>query len=199
LDSFGDDHVFDMASTATQDLIQCGSSVRSCETYLPPRGRPSHLATTFSVFTGAIAGDDLDVWVATQPVGEHVGSAIVEEIDRSMRFQIEEQRAVAALLSVKGHIIDAQDPRAARVLSVGQDVQEPQKRVRAYRCASLARQPSTTLAANLKCERRHHVGGAVGATSVVPQDAIETFGEDFARAGRRITEPAAVCTRKRTA
>jgi hypothetical protein len=60
-------------------------------------GRP--LPTTFGVRAGAIADDDLDAGVATKPVGEYVGGAIVEQIDRSVRLEIDEQRAVAALLS----------------------------------------------------------------------------------------------------
>ena len=51
------------------------------------------LPTTFGVRAGSIADYDLDAWVMTQPVGKYVGGAIVEQIDRSVRLEIDEQRA----------------------------------------------------------------------------------------------------------
>jgi hypothetical protein len=100
LGRFADDHIFAVTPTAAQYLVQCRPSVRAqvkpvC--HLDRVGRT--LPTTLGVRTGPIADDDLDAWVATEPVGEHLGGTIVEQIDRSVRLEIDEQCAVAALLS----------------------------------------------------------------------------------------------------
>jgi hypothetical protein len=89
LGRFADDDVFDVPSTGAQHLVQGRASVRAqvkpvC--HLHRVGRP--LPTTFGVRAGAITDDDLDARVATEPVGEHVGGAIVEQIDQSVRLEV---------------------------------------------------------------------------------------------------------------
>ena len=44
---------------------------------------------------GRIADDDLDARMATQPGGEHVGGAIVEQIDRPTSLEVDQRRSVA--------------------------------------------------------------------------------------------------------
>jgi hypothetical protein len=44
------------------------------------------LPATLCVRAGTIAHDDLDAGVLTQPVGEHVGGAIIQQIDRAVRL-----------------------------------------------------------------------------------------------------------------
>src|SRR5229473_2061239 len=68
------------------------------------------LPTTFGVRAGSIADYDLDAWVMTQPVGEYVGSAIVEHIDRSVCLEVDQQCSVPALLPAQGRIVNTQNP-----------------------------------------------------------------------------------------
>ena len=46
------------------------------------------------VRTSTIADDDLDARVLAQPLGEHLGRAVVQQVNRSMRFEVHQQRAV---------------------------------------------------------------------------------------------------------
>src|SRR5438309_1257873 len=77
------------------------------------------------------------------------------------------------------------------IVGVGQNVQEPQERVRADWYTGFARQPSATFAAGLECECGQQFGRAVGTASVAGQHAIEALGEDLAWTARHITEPPA--------
>jgi hypothetical protein len=64
-------------------------------------------APTFGVCTGAIADDDFHARVLAQPVGEDIGSAVVEKVDWTVRLEVHQQRAVAALFASQGHVVDA--------------------------------------------------------------------------------------------
>jgi hypothetical protein len=110
-----------------------------------------------------ITDDDLHARVMTQPVGEYVGGAIVEQIDRSVRLEIDEQRAVAALLSTQGHVVNAQYPRTALLVGIRERMQEPQEYVWTDGHARLSCQSSAALAAGLHRERPQQIGGAVGS------------------------------------
>ena len=88
------------ASAASQHLVHGGTRIGGqVEAMGDLDGIGRALLAAFGVRAGAIADDDLDARVATEPVGEHVGRAIVEQIDRSVRLEIDEQRAITALLS----------------------------------------------------------------------------------------------------
>src|SRR5215210_2594271 len=150
-------------------------------------GRP--LPTTFGISTGAIADDDLDARVAAEPVGEHVGSAIVEQIDRSVRLKIHQQRAVAALLAAQGNIVNTQHARAALKMVILKRMQDPQERIRADGHTDLPRKASATFTASLQGKGREQLSGAVRPTSVASQGTIEALSEDLARAGRCVAEP----------
>src|SRR5207248_5613528 len=67
---------------------------------------------------------------------------------------------------------------------------DPQERIRADRHSNLPREASATFAASLQGKAREQLCGAVRRTSVASQSTIEALGEDLARAGRRIAEPA---------
>jgi len=83
---------------------------------------------------GAIAHDDLDSRILTQPLGENFGGADVEQIDGFMCLEINQQRALASLVAPDSHIVNAKDARAALMLFiVGQRMQDAQQRVRANR------------------------------------------------------------------
>ena len=77
------------------------------------------LLAAFGERAGAIADDDLDARVTAQPVGEHVGGAIVEQIDGSVGLEINEQRSVAAWLAPQSNVIDAQHARTTLVTVIG--------------------------------------------------------------------------------
>jgi hypothetical protein len=66
------------------------------------------LATAFRIRTGAIANDNLYTGVTPQPIGEDLGSALIDQVDRAMRLQVDQQRAVPSLPSAQGNVINAQ-------------------------------------------------------------------------------------------
>ena len=75
----GNDDVLDVPSAAAQDLIQSGAGVGGqVKTISHLDGIGRTLPTAFGVRSGTIAHDDLDTRVTAQPVGEYLGSAIVE-------------------------------------------------------------------------------------------------------------------------
>ena len=53
-------------------------------------GLRSTLTTTFGVRAGAVTDDDLDAWMVAQPVREHLGRPVVEQVDGSVRFQVDQ-------------------------------------------------------------------------------------------------------------
>ena len=128
--------------------------------------------------------------MAPQPAGEHLGGAVVQQIDSSVGLQVDEHCAVATPLPTQGQVIDAQHSRAARLLGIGQGMEEPQERIWADGHAGCTRQASTTLAASLQREGGQQLCGVAGASGVAGQHATEPFGEDLPRAGWRIAEPA---------
>jgi hypothetical protein len=103
------------------------------------------LPTTLGVRASTITDDDLDARVAAEPVGKHVGSAIVEQIDRSVGLKIHKQRAVAALLTAQGNIVNTQHARATIEIVILVRMQDPQERIRADRHSDLPREASAHL------------------------------------------------------
>jgi hypothetical protein len=167
LGRFADDHVFDVPSTAAQHFVERGSSIRAQVepvSHLDRVGRP--LSTAFGVRPSSITDDDLHAWVMTQPVGEDVGGAIVEQIDRTVRLEIDQQRAITALLPAQGNVVNTQYPRTTLLVAIRERMKEPQERVWTDWHASLARQPSATLAAGLQREGRQQIGGALGSARI---------------------------------
>jgi hypothetical protein len=58
-----------------------------------------------------------------QPIGENLdGTTVVEQVNRPMRFQIEQQRAIPALLLSQRDVIDTEHSRTVLFTSVGQGV-----------------------------------------------------------------------------
>ena len=162
LGRFTDDHIFDVPSTAAQDLIQGGPSIRAemkSVGHLDRVRRP--LPTTFGIRAGTIADDDLDTRVAAEPVGEDVGSAIIEQVNRAVRFEVEEQGAIAPLLAAQSHVVDTQHSRAALPMVILEGMQDAQERIRADGHTDLAREPSATFAAGLQRKGREQFRGAV--------------------------------------
>jgi hypothetical protein len=89
------------------------------------------LLATFCIGSSTIADNDLDSWVAAQPVGEELGSAIIEQVDRPMPLQVEKQGAISPLLASERNVIDAKNSRTTLALSIGECVEQTEQRVRA--------------------------------------------------------------------
>src|SRR5260370_38170160 len=48
------------------------------------------LTTTLGIRTGTIANDNRDTGMTPQPIGENFGSALIDQVDWAMRFQIDQ-------------------------------------------------------------------------------------------------------------
>jgi hypothetical protein len=185
-----DNNVLHVTTAAAQELVHRGASIRAeveaiCD--LDRLGCP--LSSSFGIGTSSIADNDLDTGVAAQPVGEDFGSAIVEQVDRPMRLEVEQQGAIPPLLASKRNVINAKHSRTMRLFGVGERVEQPEERIWADWHARFARQTSATFAASLQGERRQQLGRAVGAPGVVGQYTIQALSEDLPWAIWHIAEP----------
>jgi hypothetical protein len=147
------------------------------------------LPSTFGVGAGSIPDDDLDAGVCAQPVGEHLGRAIIEQVDRPMGFQVEQQCPVPPLFLSQPDVIDTQHSRTALFAFLGKVMEQAEQRIGADGYASLARQASPTLTTRLQRERGQQVGRVARAPGVVRQYAIEALSEDLTWAIWHIAEP----------
>jgi len=86
------------------------------------------LPTTFCVSAGAISNDDLHAGVVSKPVGEHLSRTIIEDVDRPVRFEIDQYGAVTTLLSTQCEIVDAQHSWDLH-RGIGHGAQQPQERI----------------------------------------------------------------------
>lgn len=66
------------------------------------------LACSFGIRLRPVSHDDLDAGISAQPRGQRLGGPPLEEIDRSMGLQINQDRGVH-LTATEGEIIDAED------------------------------------------------------------------------------------------
>jgi len=80
-----------VASAIAQDLVHGRASIRAQVKAIGYLDRVrSTLLAALGVGATAIADDDLDAGMAAQPIGEDLGGAIVEQVNRPMRFEIEQ-------------------------------------------------------------------------------------------------------------
>jgi hypothetical protein len=93
----------------------------------------SPLPATFGVGPGSISNDDLYAGVMVEPVCKYIGGAIVEQINRPVRLEIEEQRAIAALFASQSDVVDTQHAWTTLNIGVDERMQNPQKCVRTDR------------------------------------------------------------------
>jgi hypothetical protein len=146
-----DDDVLHVPTAATQYFVHrragIGAEMKSVR-HLDRLGRT--LPSSFSVGTGSITNDDLDTRVATQPIGEDLGGAIVEQVNGLVRFQIEQQGPIPPLLLPQREVIYAQNARSAVLIVVLQTMKDAEQCVGADGHARFVRQPSATLAAGLQ-------------------------------------------------
>ena len=137
------------------------------------------LSSAFGVRTSAIANDYLDARVCAQPIGEDLGGTVIEQVNGPVGLQIEQQRAVAALLLSQRDIIDTQNSRTTLFTSVGKRMEQAEQRIGTDGYAGFARQASAALATSLERERRQQLGRVVRTPGVMCQHAIEALGEDL--------------------
>jgi hypothetical protein len=188
--SVSNDDVFHMAVATAQHLVHRRASIGAEMELIRHQDRFGRaLPSAFGIRAGPIADDDLDTGVVAQPIGKDLGSAIVEQVNRPVRLQIEQQRAIATLLRSQREVIDTQNSRTALFTLVGQGVQQAKQRIRADGYANFARQTRATLATGLQRERGQQISRFVRPSSVVGEYAIETLGEDLTRAIWHIAEP----------
>jgi hypothetical protein len=187
---FGDDVLY-APTAAAENLVECGTGVgRQMETIGDLDCVRRALLTAFRVCARTIANDDLHSWMLAEPIGEHFRGPIVQQVNWSVRFEVNQERAISACtpLTAQSQVIDAQHSRRLNRW-IAQRVQQSQQRIRAARNASLLRQTSATLATGLQRERGQQLGCVVGAASVAGQHAIEALGKNMAWARWDITEP----------
>jgi len=83
------------------------------------------LTTTLCIRTGTIAHDNLDTGMTPQPIGENFGSALIDQVDRAVRFQVDQDRAISSFTSAQGKVIDTQHAWGGHCL-VLDGAQQPQ-------------------------------------------------------------------------
>src|SRR6266851_4964922 len=148
------------------------------------------LTTTLGIRTSTIANDNLDTGMTPQPIGENFGSALIDQVDGAMRFQVDQDRAVASFTSTQRKVIDTQHAWGGHCL-VLDGAQQPQQRIGTDWYASGTCQPRSTFTSGLQCERRQQIGGGVGPPRIARQCTVEALREDLPRARWRVAEPAA--------
>jgi hypothetical protein len=124
-----------------------------------------------------------------EPVCKHLGGAIVEQVNRPMRLEIDKQCAIAALFSTQGNVINAKHSRTMLRFAVSECMEQAKQRIWTDRHARFARQTSATFATSLQCERRQQLSRVVCAPGIAGQYTIEALGEDLSCALRHIAEP----------
>jgi len=141
----------------------------------------------------AVAGDDLDIGMAPQPVGEGRPGSVGLQVDRASTVAIDEQHAVAPPFA-DGPIVDAHGPRPIRARQ-RQAAHETQDRIGAGLHPQMVGQARTGLATRRKpdaglglcaaarpaCSRRHQLrewfgegATATGATRAVKASDAQT-------------------------
>src|SRR6516162_83790 len=81
---------------AAENLVECGTCIRrQIETIGDLDGVGCALLSTLSICAGTIANDDLHTGMLAQPIGEHFCGLFVTQVDRSMSFQVHQERAIS--------------------------------------------------------------------------------------------------------
>src|SRR5260370_35007711 len=98
------------------------------------------LTTTLCVCASSIANDNLHTGMTPQPIGEDFGSALIDQVDRAMRLQVDQQRAVPSFTSAQGKVIDTQHTWGGHCL-VLDGAQQSKQRIATTRYAGLTDKP----------------------------------------------------------
>src|SRR6266536_791435 len=62
------------------------------------------LTTTLCICASSIANDNLHTGMTPQPIGEDFGSPLIDQVDRAVRLEVYQERAVPSLTSAQGNI-----------------------------------------------------------------------------------------------
>src|SRR5262249_19202912 len=185
------DDVLHPTMAAAENLVECGTGIgRQVETIGDLDRIGCALLSTLSICAGTIANDDLHTKMLAEPIGEHFCGPFVQQVDRSMCFEVDQECAVSGntAASAQRYVIDTQHARRSD-RRVDHRVQQPQQRIGADRHAGLTRQTSSAFAACLQRECHQQLSCAVGAPGIAGQYTIEALGEDFAWTIWHIAEP----------
>jgi hypothetical protein len=107
------------------------------------------LTTTLCIRASSIPNDDPHTRMTPQPIGEELGQSLIDQVDRAMCFQVDQQRAVPSLASAQGNVIKAQHAWGGHCL-VLHGAQQSQQRSETNRYARLTCQPRSPFATSLQ-------------------------------------------------
>ncbi len=147
------------------------------------------LARTVGIGPAAIAADNLGTGVRFQPRFQARGGAIREQVDRAMRLQVDEDRAVSAPF-LQAPVVHAEYARRLdrRERRLGH---RPAQGVAAHRDPQVGQQARAGRAAHGDAEDEDDDGEARRPLGVGRGDRRQPLGEDAPRAARIVAEPAA--------
>src|SRR5216683_1622453 len=146
------------------------------------------LTTTLCVCASSIANDNLHTGMTPQPIGEDFGSPLIDQVDRAVRLEVYQERAVPSLTSPQGNIIDTQYTWGGHHL-VLDGAQQPQQRIGTDRYASRTGEPRSTFASGLQRKRPEQIVGNDSAARISSECTVEAFGEDLPWTRWLIAEP----------
>src|SRR6266852_3444657 len=146
------------------------------------------LTTTLCIRASSIANDNLHTGMTPQPIGEDVSSPLIDQVDRAMRFQVDQQRAVSSFTSAQCKVIDTQHAWGRHCL-VLDGAQQSQQRIGTDWHTCLTCQPCSTFATSLQSKRLQQIVGGDSAARISSQCIVEAFGEDLPWTRWLIAEP----------
>lgn len=132
------------------------------------------------VSAGAVAGNDLHPGMGFQPRRHRLRVAVGQQVDGTVAFQIDDDRAVA-LTAPPGPVVDADDARCCQGRQ-GSCPDQAQQRVAADRHGQASRQAGTSLAAGAEGDAPLRLRQPDGPPNLRQGNGRQTFGEDAARA-----------------
>ncbi len=144
------------------------------------------LADAIGVGTGAVAADNLDLWLVTQPGGEGGCGAIGQEVDRSACLHVDEHGPIG-LTPTTGKVVHTQHPWW-RCNWIGRGAhQAQQRRATGGECEALG-EARTGTSTEGEAKVRHVGALRVGAAGMGSGEARKAFGEDGTRASGGATD-----------
>ena len=130
----------------------------------------------------AVAGDHLDPRPAPQPVGQHLGGPVGEQVQHAAALQVHQDGAVRAPLAHRP-VVHAHDARRL-LLGQRQAPDQTQHRVRARRHGQALKQARTAFAPERHPDPPLGLGQPAGAARVGSEQLGQALGEGAPSAGR---------------
>jgi hypothetical protein len=142
------------------------------------------LADPVRIGTGTIASNNLNPWMAPQPISKAVSLAIRQQVDHRIAFQIDKNGSIPAA-TAPGPVVHRQDAgRRWPVSMAGGFAHQSQQRIRTGRHGQPLGQPHTRLAAQRQSEVTLKLAQALGALCKGAGGIGQRFGECLAGASR---------------